>query len=190
MKVILTAGFSGTTVDGDNELPSNTRLLRKPYRRDELARCATRSMPWTARDEPAATRMSTTDHRAARQLLIVEDAPDYRRLATAMREGAGMQVFAAANVAEAMATLERARAISLLLIDIGLPPATPHGLSVGSVALRMRANVKVIYRTGAYDLREFALFSDDLVVLTKPFTAAELLDVVGVVCADRPAAKS
>jgi len=130
------------------------------------------------------------DHRAARQILIVEDDPNYRSLVTRMLEGAGMQVFAAANFAEAMATLDRERAISLLLIDIGLPPGTPHGLSVGSVALRMCPDVKVIYMTGAYAPKEFALFSDDRPVLTKPFTAAELLDVVSVVCADRPAAKS
>lgn len=35
--------------------------------------------------------------------------------------------------------------------------------------------------TGAYDPKEFALFSDDLPILTKPFTATELLDVVGAV---------
>ncbi|HUH86058.1 MAG TPA: ATP-binding protein, partial [Stellaceae bacterium] len=37
-KVILTSGFSGTKINGDTGLPPNTRLLSKPYRKDELAR--------------------------------------------------------------------------------------------------------------------------------------------------------
>lgn len=115
---------------------------------------------------------------SAGQILIVEDDPGYRRLVARMLEAAGMEVFAAANFAEAMATLDSERGISLLLIDIGLPPGTPHGLSVGSVALRLRPELKVVYMTGACDPKEFALFSDDIPVLAKPFTAAQLLDVL------------
>ena len=121
------------------------------------------------------------DHQETRQILIVEDDPRFRRLVTRMLEGAGMKVFAVANFADAMATLESERGLSLLLVDIGLPPGTPHGLSVGSVALRLRPDIKVVYMTGAYDPKEFALFSDDVPVLTKPFTATELLDVVNAV---------
>ena len=121
------------------------------------------------------------DHRAIRPILIVEDDPRLPRAVACMLEDVGMEVFAAANFAEAMATLNRERAISLLLIDIGLPPGTPHGLSLGAVAFRLRPDAKVVYMTGAYHPKEFALFSDDLPILTKPFTATELLDVVGAV---------
>lgn len=38
MKVLLTSGFSGTKINGDGGLPPNTRLLSKPYRKEELAR--------------------------------------------------------------------------------------------------------------------------------------------------------
>ena len=115
---------------------------------------------------------------AARHLLVVEDNESYRRVITRMLEDAGFRVTGAADFAAAMAVLDSPEQIDLLLSDIGMPPGTPHGFSIGSVAQRRRQELKLLYMTGAYDPKEFALFSEDATVLRKPFTIADLVKAV------------
>jgi DNA-binding NtrC family response regulator len=118
------------------------------------------------------------DPKTARHILVVEDNESYRRLITRMLEDAGFRVTGAADFAAAMAVLDSAEVIDLLLSDIGMPPGTPHGFSIGSVAQRRRHDLKLLYMTGAYDPKEFALFSEDATVLRKPFTIADLVNAV------------
>jgi DNA-binding NtrC family response regulator len=118
------------------------------------------------------------DTRAARHILVVEDDESYRRLITRMLEDAGFKVTGAGDFAAAMAALEGADEIHLLLGDIGMPPGTPHGFSIGPVAQRRRQELRLLYITGDYDPKEFALFSEDATVLRKPFTTAELVRAV------------
>src|SRR5713226_9766055 len=113
------------------------------------------------------------DPRTARHILVVEDNESYRRLIARMLEDAGFRVTGAADFAAAMAVLDAAEEIDLLLSDIGMPPGTPHGFSIGSVAQRRRQQLKLLYMTGGQDPKEFALFSEDATVLRKPFTAAD-----------------
>ena len=114
----------------------------------------------------------------ARHILVVEDDESYRRIIVHMLERAGFRVTGAADFAAAMAVLDSAEEIDLLLSDIGMPPGTPHGFSIGSVAQRRRQTLKLLYMTGAYDPTEFALFSEDTALLRKPFTTDELLKAV------------
>ena len=118
------------------------------------------------------------DANAARHILVVEDDESYRRLIARMLENAGFRVTGAADFAAAMAVLDGAEEIDLLLSDIGMPPGTPHGFSIGSVAQRRRQALKLVYMTGDYDPTEFALFSEDATVLRKPFSAAELVKAI------------
>jgi CheY-like chemotaxis protein len=118
------------------------------------------------------------DANAPRHILVVEDNESYRRLIARMLEDAGFKVTGAGDFASAMAVLDSAEEIDLLLGDIGMPPGTPHGFSIGSVAQRRRQDLKLLYMTGAYDPKEFALFSEDATVLRKPFTAAELIKAI------------
>jgi CheY-like chemotaxis protein len=116
--------------------------------------------------------------KTGRHILVVEDNESYRRLITHMLENAGFTVTGAADFAAAMAVLDSAQEIDLLLSDIGMPPGTPHGFSIASVAQRRRQQLKLLYMTGAYDPKEFALFTEDAIVLRKPFAAAELVKAV------------
>jgi DNA-binding NtrC family response regulator len=118
------------------------------------------------------------DANAARHILVVEDNESYRRLITRMLEDASFRVTGAADFAAAMTVLDSAEAIDLLLTDIGMPPGTPHGFSIASVAQRRRQQLKLLYMTGAYDPKEFALFTEDATVLRKPFTAADLVKAI------------
>jgi DNA-binding NtrC family response regulator len=95
-----------------------------------------------------------------------------------MLEDAGFRVSGAAHFAAAMAVLDGAEEIDLLLSDIGMPPGTPHGFSIGSVAQRRRHELKLLYMTGDYDPKEFALFTEGATVLRKPFARAELIKAI------------
>jgi len=118
------------------------------------------------------------DANAVRHILVVEDNEPYRRLITRMLEDASFRVTGAADFAAAMAVLDGDEEIDLLLTDIGMPPGTPHGFSIASVAQRRRQQLKLLYMTGAYDPKEFALFTEDAIVLRKPFTAADLVKAI------------
>ena len=54
------------------------------------------------------------------QVLIVEDAPDARKLVAAMLEGCGAEVVAVGSAGEALAEMERQR-FDVLISDIGMP---------------------------------------------------------------------
>jgi DNA-binding NtrC family response regulator len=115
---------------------------------------------------------------ATRHILVVEDDESFRRMIVRMLEDVSFRVTGAADFAAAMAVLDSDEEIDLLLTDIGMPPGTPHGFSIGSVAQRRRQKLKLLYMTGAYDPSEFALFSEDATVLRKPFTIADLVKAV------------
>jgi DNA-binding NtrC family response regulator len=115
---------------------------------------------------------------ATTHILVVEDDESFRRMIVRMLEDVGFRATGAADFAAAMAVLDSDEAIDLLLTDIGMPPGTPHGFSIGSVAQRRRQKLKLLYMTGAYDPSEFALFSEDATVLRKPFTIADLVKAV------------
>jgi hypothetical protein len=38
LKVIMTSGFPGTNLNGDSDVARSSRLLSKPYRKEELSR--------------------------------------------------------------------------------------------------------------------------------------------------------
>src|ERR1700726_4665794 len=115
---------------------------------------------------------------ATRHILVVEDDESFRRMIVRMLEDVGFRATGAGVFPPAMAVLDSDEAIDLLLTDIGMPPGTPHGFSIGSVAQRRRQKLKLLYMTGAYDPSEFALFSEDATVLRKPFTIADLVKAV------------
>jgi two-component system cell cycle sensor histidine kinase/response regulator CckA len=106
-------------------------------------------------------------------VLVVEDEEGLRALVVRVLEGAGYEVTAAADAAEAMAAARRlGGALQLLLLDRVLPDMVGPQLAVN---LRAACpNARVVYTSGYPD----GLEGLDGVVLAKPFEPEALLDAM------------
>jgi CheY-like chemotaxis protein len=111
-------------------------------------------------------------------ILVVEDTADYRRVVVRILETAGFTVTGVPDFARAIEVVEGAQPIAVLLADIGMPPGTPHGISIATAARRVRPDLSVVYMTGGEDPAQFLLFHDDAPVLRKPFTSAQLIAAI------------
>jgi len=114
--------------------------------------------------------------RAEIHILVVEDDAQYRRLVTRMLEQAGYRVTAAENFTTAIPVIEGEGALDLLLVDVGMPAGTPHGLSIAKMAELRRSNLKVVYMSGS-NPEGYALFGDRP-LLRKPFSARDLIATI------------
>jgi CheY-like chemotaxis protein len=117
-------------------------------------------------------------------ILVLEDDDAYRRLVVRMLAGAGFDVLEARDFASAIALVEGARRIDLLLADVGMPAQTPQGMSIARMSQIRRHGLKTIYMTGG-DAKECAFYANGETVLQKPFTANLLIEAVDTVLATR-----
>ena len=114
----------------------------------------------------------------ASSILVVEDEAPVRQVVERILRKQGHDVVAASSAVEALALLEKRPQVDLLITDVVMP-----GLSGNSMVqvLRQRGfDVEVIYMSG-YDekmVSEQGAFSEDDVLLRKPFGADELLELV------------
>lgn len=110
-------------------------------------------------------------------ILVVEDDPAYRRLVVRMLKGAGFAVSEADGFVTALDLVEKEASIDLMVMDIGMPAGTPHGISIVKMSRSRRAKLGVVYMTGrdADGMKEYA---DDAPVLQKPFSADALVQAV------------
>jgi len=108
-------------------------------------------------------------------ILLVEDDPGVRKIATRILTTRGYQVRGVENGEAAIALLEGyADPVDLLLSDVVLP-----GMSGREVAARVRAmrpGIKVLFASGYTDdvILQHLLDTGDEVILQKPFTDADL----------------
>jgi DNA-binding response OmpR family regulator len=106
-------------------------------------------------------------------ILVVDDAPDIRRLTSDYLAHAGFRVLTAGTVESAL-RLTRTERPDLLILDLGLPDG--DGLDVARV-IRRTSNVPIIMLTAHTDetdtLIGLELGADDYV--TKPFSPRELV---------------
>ncbi|MGB8857658.1 MAG: response regulator transcription factor [Ilumatobacteraceae bacterium] len=105
-------------------------------------------------------------------VLVVEDAPEFARVVSAVLQTAGHDVRIATTIAEALDELE-VKAPDVVVLDLGLPDG--DGLDLCRT-IRERSSAYVLMLTGRDDevdkLLGFRLGADDYV--TKPFSAREL----------------
>jgi CheY-like chemotaxis protein len=113
-------------------------------------------------------------------ILVVDDEAPLREVARRILEREGYRIVEAANGLEAIAELERAEAVDLLMADLAMPE-----LSGEEMARRCRAafpDLKVLYVSGVIDrlLDARPVLWQDEAFLEKPFTAAALREAVAL----------
>jgi two-component system, cell cycle response regulator CpdR len=121
------------------------------------------------------------------RILIAEDEEALRKLVYRALAEAGHEVVAAADGAEALDLLTRARGnFELLLADIKMP--VMDGVALALAAARDYPDLAILLMTGYADQRERAHGLDALIqdVIAKPFTLAEIRAAVACALAATP----
>ena len=106
-------------------------------------------------------------------ILVVEDAEAVRKLVCAMLSAGGYQCLEASDGDEALQLVEDGRhSFKLVLTDMVMPKM--GGLEFARAVNRIRPEVRIVFMSGYVDRP----LLDKVVFLSKPFTAATLLDTV------------
>jgi CheY-like chemotaxis protein len=113
-----------------------------------------------------------------RSILVVEDDEMCRKTSCDVLRTAGFTVFCASDCLEALDIVETATKIDIALVDVIMPPGTPHGVSFARMARRRRPGLKIIFMSARINPSDPTLFDKDSVLLRKPFAPHQLLDFV------------
>jgi len=118
-----------------------------------------------------ATSPRTADG-AGTTILVVDDDQDVRTVAATLLDELGYRVLEAADGRAAMAIVERAERIDLLLADYAMRGMT--GLDLADQAQARRPGLPVVLITGYAEMPDAAGVLDRIPVLGKPFKLGEL----------------
>ena len=116
-------------------------------------------------------------------VLVVEDDPTVRLMATAALQDWGYRFLQASNAQEAILILRSAEPIDLLLTDVGLP--TIDGRQLAEIARQYRPDLRVLFMTGYAEkaARRGEFLGAGMDLLTKPFSldelAAKVREIIG-----------
>lgn len=118
-------------------------------------------------------------------ILVVEDDPDVRKMATAQLRSLGYEIVEAADAESALAVLRDSPAIDLLFTDVVMP-GDLTGLELGSRARELRPGLAVLYTSGfteasLQDKAHVAAIRDNLI--SKPYRLRDLATKVSAVLA-------
>jgi signal transduction histidine kinase len=107
-------------------------------------------------------------------ILVVEDDPLMRRLATDALHELGYTVFDCDNAANALATLDRITDVKLLFTDVVMPDV--NGKKLADEAVRRRPELKVLFTTGytANAVVHGGVLDAGVNFISKPFTLDQL----------------
>jgi signal transduction histidine kinase len=107
-------------------------------------------------------------------ILVVEDDPLMRRLASESLHELGYTVFDCDGAANALATLDRVSDVRLLFTDVVMPDV--NGKKLADEALRRRPGLKVLFTTGytANAVVHGGVLDSGVNFITKPFTLDQL----------------
>jgi PAS domain S-box-containing protein len=128
-------------------------------------------------------------HRTGQTVLIVEDEELVLDVACRILTQHGYRVLVARSGAEALALIEDAEAIDLLLTDVVMPEAT--GKEVAETVSALRPEIRVLYMSGYPEsvIASQGVVDQGIRLLSKPFTASDLLQHVRAVL-DAPIPRS
>ncbi len=107
-------------------------------------------------------------------ILVVEDDPLMRRLATESLHELGYTVFDCDGAANALATLDRVTDVKLLFTDVVMPDI--NGKKLADEAMRRRPGLKVLFTTGytANAVVHGGVLDTGVNFISKPFTLDQL----------------
>jgi signal transduction histidine kinase/CheY-like chemotaxis protein len=107
-------------------------------------------------------------------ILVVEDDPLMRRLATEALHELGYTVFDCDGAANALATLDRVTDVKLLFTDVVMPEV--NGKKLADEAVRRRPGLKVLFTTGytANAVVHGGVLDTGVNFISKPFTLDQL----------------
>ena len=107
-------------------------------------------------------------------ILVVEDDPLMRRLATEALHELGYTVFDCDGAANALATLDRVTDVKLLFTDVVMPDV--NGKKLADEAVRRRPGLKVLFTTGytANAVVHGGVLDAGVNFISKPFTLDQL----------------
>ena len=121
----------------------------------------------------------------AATILVVEDDPDVRKVATTQLGSLGYAIIEAEDAASALDILRTDRPIDLLFTDV-MMPGDMTGLDLGARALELRPGLMVLYTSG---FTETSLQDKEYVaaiphnLITKPYRLRDLAQKVSEVLA-------
>ncbi len=133
------------------------------------------SLPEPPRAEPPP--VPAPARRGRLGILLVEDDAEVREAVQFALTDAGHRVHVASDADEALATLDSAGPLDMLLCDVVLPGGM-DGLELADAARRRRPHLRVLLASG-YGAEGLAQRNHGYEVLTKPFSQAELMRRVG-----------
>ena len=167
LPVLLTTGYSGQTAGGLDAFQDSLPLLRKPYRRSELAQKIREAL--TAKPRKSAGPL---------KVLLVEDDALVRWATLAMFEELGHAVTAVASAREALQSLAAER-FDVLFTDVGLPDSS--GIDLAREALGRVSGLKVVLATGYQESEAAGGAGGGWVRLPKPYHSADLQRVLSTI---------
>jgi DNA-binding NtrC family response regulator len=131
-------------------------------------------------------RQPTTAGGGRKTILVVEDAESFRLLVRELLEEAGYTVIDAAGPDAALALLESAPAIDLVLTDIVMPKM--RGPEFVKRLIAVRPHARVVFMSGYSDNSMGGVSTLDVgaYFVQKPFTMDQLMDTIRQALADAP----
>ncbi len=129
--------------------------------------------------QPLAGQHEPTRLGSAQRILLVDDTEAVRMMVREMLTEAGYEVVEASDAQQALLELHSARAVDLLLSDVGLPGM--NGRDLADAARALRPELPVLFVTGYTEqaTERGAFLGPGMALLPKPFNVHELLRSVG-----------
>jgi PAS domain S-box-containing protein len=117
-------------------------------------------------------------------VLVVDDEPTVRMLATEVLEEAGYFVIEAGDGADGLAVMQSDARVDLLITDIGLPGGM-NGRQLAEACRLLRPTLKVLFITGYAEnaVTGHGILEPGMHLLTKPFVLADLTRRVDAIIA-------
>jgi len=116
---------------------------------------------------------------SAPTLLVVDDDHETRDFVVHTLEDDGYAVTAVSTSMDCLKLLDSGAIFDLLIVDVAMPPSTPHGFALGRMAMLRNRHQKILYLSAVLDtLPENEVESPGGPILGKPVKPLEFLDTV------------